>query len=64
MTVKMDVGVMVMKGYSIFAKLQDMSLTIKWCSFLPGALDVAGVSYSFTDMQSEYSTAPADWARS
>ena len=59
---RMDLGVMAMKGYSIFPKPHDWSLTIKWFKVISRTLVVAG-SYSSANMQCVYYIAQADWAQ-
>ena len=49
-------GVIAMKGYSEFPKLRTIALSSKEQSL------GVGVSYSCTEMQSEYSTVLVDWA--
>ena len=56
---RVDQGVMLMKEYSIFPKLQDCSLTIRWFSIIPRTLVGAGVTLS-AETQSVYSEAPVD----
>ena len=60
---RMDVGVMAMKKYSDFLKLQHCwSLTIRLFNVICKTLVEVGGSYPFAEMQTMYSTVPADWA--
>ena len=56
---KVDLGVMAIKGYSIFPKVPAL-LTIRLFSVISSTL-VGGESYHCAEMQSVYSAAPADW---
>ena len=60
--VRVEQGVMAMKGYSTFPKNSNWNLNIR-CSFAsyPGPTMGTG-SYSSKGMLSAYSTALADWA--
>ena len=59
--VRVNLGVIAMKGYSTFPKLQDWSLTIR-CSLLSYSRHLLGGGRS-AEVQLAYSTAPADRAR-
>ena len=60
---RMDLGVMAMKGYSAFPKAPNITGTspIRLFSVLSRTL-IGGVSYPSAEVQSVYSTAPADGA--
>ena len=61
---RVDLGVMAMKGYSASPKLQHhWNIAIILFSVISRTLVVVG-SYPSEEMQSGYSTAPADWASS
>ena len=61
---RMDLGAMVIKGYSAFPKLrQQWNLIIRLFSVISRTLIMRGF-YPSVEMQSMYSTAPADWAHS
>ena len=60
----MDLGVMAMKGYATFTKAPEIlgNLTIRLFSINIRILVGEGGSYPSAEVQSVYSTAPADWA--
>ena len=60
---RVDLGAMAMKGRSIFPKPQHYwDLTIRLFSVIYRIFLLGGGSYPSAEVQSVYTTAPADWA--
>ena len=60
--VRVDLGVMAIKGYSVSPKLQDWNLTIRWFNVISRTIVEGGGSYPSAEWQLVYSVTPAVWA--